>query len=107
VERIDEINGEVEGMLEGWKGVEEGGRSLKDACERFLEERDKVLQLTDDIGTRLEYFRELEYATRNFNHPGESLVLQTDFLYTVERVDICIDYLKSHVCLRTSVFLCP
>jgi hypothetical protein len=39
VERIDEINGEVEGMLEGWKGVEEGGRSLKDACERFLEER--------------------------------------------------------------------
>jgi hypothetical protein len=39
VERIDEINGEVEGMLEGWKGVEEGGRSLKDACERLLEER--------------------------------------------------------------------
>ena len=31
------------------------------------------------------------------NHPGESLVLQTDFLYMVERVHICIDYLKSHV----------
>lgn len=31
------------------------------------------------------------------NHPGESLVLQTDFLYMVERVDICIDYLKAHV----------
>jgi len=53
--------------------------------------------LTDDIGTRLEYFQELEYATRMLNHPGESLVLQTDFLYKVERVDICIDYLKSHV----------
>jgi hypothetical protein len=39
VERIDEVNGEVEGMLEGWRGVEEGGRSLKDACERLLEER--------------------------------------------------------------------
>ena len=39
MEKIDEIDGEVEGMLEGWKGVEEGGRSLQDACERLLEER--------------------------------------------------------------------
>ena len=31
------------------------------------------------------------------NHPGESLVLQTDFLYMVECVDICIDFLKNHV----------
>lgn len=36
------------------------------------------------------------------NHPGESLVLQTDFLYMVERVDICIDYLKNHVRLFNS-----
>ncbi|KAJ6608410.1 hypothetical protein B0H10DRAFT_2067888 [Mycena sp. CBHHK59/15] len=59
VERIDEVDAEVDGMLEGWRGVEEGGKSLKDACERLLEER-------------------------------------TDFLYMVERVDICIDYLKAH-----------
>jgi hypothetical protein len=39
VERIDEVDAEVGGMLEGWRGVEEGGRSLKDACERLLEER--------------------------------------------------------------------
>ena len=39
MEKIDEVDGEVEGMLEGWRGVEEGGRSLKDACERLLEER--------------------------------------------------------------------
>jgi hypothetical protein len=37
VEKIDEVDGEVEGMLE--RGVVEGGRSLKDACERLLEER--------------------------------------------------------------------
>ena len=34
--KIDEV---VEGMLEGWRDVENGGRSLKDACERLLEER--------------------------------------------------------------------
>lgn len=59
--------------------------------------QDKLLELTDEIDTRLEYFQELEHATRMLNHPGESLVLQTDFLYMVERVDICIEYLKAHV----------
>ena len=53
--------------------------------------------MTDSISTRLEYFQELEHATRMLNHPGESLVLQTDFLYMVERVDVCIDFLKAHV----------
>ncbi|KAK0197162.1 Sec34-like family-domain-containing protein [Armillaria mellea] len=90
IEHVDEIDKEVDGMLEGWRG------SLKDACERLLEERDRLLALTDDIGARLEYFQELEHATRMLNHPGESLVLQADFLYMVERVDICIDYLKTH-----------
>ncbi|GJE92841.1 Sec34 domain-containing protein [Phanerochaete sordida] len=96
VQRIDEIDAEVEGMLQGWRSVEEGGKSLKDACEELLEERDRLLEMTEAIGTRLEYFQELEQATRMLNHPGESLVLQTDFLYMVERVDICIDYLKAH-----------
>ncbi|KAF8867694.1 Sec34-like family-domain-containing protein, partial [Infundibulicybe gibba] len=93
---IDEVDQEVDKMLEGWRGVEEGGKSLKDACERLLEDRDKLLEMTEEIGSRLEYFQELEYATRMLNHPGESLVLQTDFLYMVERVDICIDFLKTH-----------
>ena len=55
------------------------------------------MELQEAIGTSLEYFQELEHATRLLNHPGESLVLQTDFLYMVERVDICIEFLKSHV----------
>ncbi|CAL1706078.1 unnamed protein product [Somion occarium] len=96
VGRIDEVDSELESMLQGWKSVEDGGKSLKDACEQLLEERDKLLQMTEAIGERLEYFQELEHATRMLNHPGESLVLQTDFLYMVERVDICIDYLKAH-----------
>jgi hypothetical protein len=65
--------------------------------------QDKLLDLTDEIDTRLEYFQELEHATRMLNHPGESLVLQTDFLYMVERVDICIEYLKAHVRSFTSL----
>ena len=55
------------------------------------------MELTDDIDAWLEYFQELEHATRMLNHPGGSLVLRTDFLYMVEWVDICIDYLETHV----------
>ncbi|KAI0332278.1 Sec34-domain-containing protein [Cubamyces sp. BRFM 1775] len=96
IQRIDEIDREVEDMLQGWRSVEESGKSLKDACEQLLQERDRLLDMTVAIDERLEYFQELEHATRMLNHPGESLVLQTDFLYMVERVDICIDYLKAH-----------
>jgi len=39
IERIDEVDREVSGLLEGWRSVEEGGKNLKDACERLLEER--------------------------------------------------------------------
>ncbi|KAI0088101.1 Sec34-domain-containing protein [Irpex rosettiformis] len=93
---VDDVEQEVERMLSEWRSVEDSGKNLKDACEHMLEERDKLLAMTDSISTRLEYFQELEHATRMLNHPGESLVLQTDFLYMVERVDVCIDFLKAH-----------
>ncbi|KAG1715625.1 hypothetical protein ID866_1549 [Astraeus odoratus] len=95
LERVDEVEREVDGMLEGWKSVEQSGRNIKDACERLLQERVKLIPPLV-AHSRLEYFQELEHATRMLNHPGESLVLQTDFLYMVERVDICIEYLKAH-----------
>ncbi|KAI0292705.1 Sec34-like family-domain-containing protein [Multifurca ochricompacta] len=96
VGRIDQVDAEVAGMLDGWTSVEEGGKSLQDASQKLLDERDRLVDLQGAIGTTLEYFQELEHATRLLNHPGESLVLQTDFLYMVERVDICIEFLKSH-----------
>jgi conserved oligomeric Golgi complex subunit 3 len=59
----------------------------------------------------LEYFKELEQATRMLNRPGESLIFEADFLYMVERVDICIDFLRGHVkivlSLRGSLVLIP
>lgn len=55
------------------------------------------MDMGEAIGQHLQYFQELESATRMLNHPGESLVLQVDFLYMVERVDLCIEYFKQHV----------
>ena len=39
LERLHEVEQGVDSMLEEWRGVEEGGRSLKGACERLLEDR--------------------------------------------------------------------
>lgn len=109
---VDEVQDEVQSMLTQWRAVEEGGRALKDACERLLEERvrvaccaeplltnvqDRFLITSEAIAERLEYFSELEQAMRMLNHPGESLVLQDDFLLMVERVDVCLEYMKAHV----------
>jgi hypothetical protein len=59
----------------------------------------------EDVGSHLEYFQELEHATRMLNHPGESLIFQADFHYMVERVDICIEFLKGHVCFSKLNFV--
>ncbi|KAH9953776.1 Sec34-like family-domain-containing protein [Lactifluus volemus] len=120
VGHIDQVDTEVANMLDKWKSMEEGGKSLQDASQKLLDERVRIASLThislgrveeldgcvvflqDRLGaangyrTTLEYFQELEHAMRLLNHPGESLVLQIDFLYMVERVDICIEFLKLH-----------
>ncbi|KAG8953489.1 Golgi transport complex subunit 3 [Tulasnella sp. 424] len=96
IDQANEVDEDVSRMMQDWTGVEEGGQSLQGACERMLEERDRLIRVTDEIEERLEYFQELEYATRMLNHPGDGLVLQEDFLFMVERVDVCIEYLESH-----------
>lgn len=39
LQNIDEIETEVDRMLAEWRSVEEGGKNLKDACQKLLEER--------------------------------------------------------------------
>jgi hypothetical protein len=93
----DIVQGELARMLALWQTVEAGGASLEGACERLLAERARLGDITDEIGERLEYFAELERATRVLNTPGEALVLQDDFLYMVDRIDACIAFLRAHV----------
>lgn len=44
------------------------------------------------IGQRLDSLQELEYPRRMLDHPEDSLVLQIDFLYVIERVNVCINF---------------
>ena len=83
-------------MLADWRSVEEGGRSLQDACARLMGEREELVRAEEEIAGRMEVFAQLEDATRMLNAPGESLVMRGDFLDMVERVDACIGFLRDH-----------
>jgi hypothetical protein len=39
VSRIEQVDAEVAGMMDAWKSVEEGGKSLQDASQKLLDER--------------------------------------------------------------------
>ena len=49
IQRIDEVDTAVDGMMDEWKLVEEGGKSLKGACEQLLEERVRMGKLLHRI----------------------------------------------------------
>ncbi|EIM80940.1 uncharacterized protein STEHIDRAFT_161956 [Stereum hirsutum FP-91666 SS1] len=67
-------------------------RIAQEACHGLLEERERFVERQDMIGQRLDSLQELEYPRRMLDHPEDSLVLQTDFLYVIERVNVCINF---------------
>ncbi|THV06633.1 hypothetical protein K435DRAFT_743062 [Dendrothele bispora CBS 962.96] len=94
------LSGSKGGMIDEWEAVEESGRRVEEMAQNLLQERDALLSLSNALATRLEFFTELEHATRMLNRPGtllgENLGLQSDFLDMVERVDVCIGFLEGH-----------
>ncbi|GAA5941713.1 hypothetical protein JCM1841_005161 [Sporobolomyces salmonicolor] len=96
LEGLDESRGLLSEMEANYRYVEENSRALQLACETMLDEQKHLLEVTEAIGARLEYFRELEGATKMLNLPGEDLVLQEDFLNMIDRLDVCLDYLKAN-----------
>ncbi|KAK4047521.1 Golgi transport complex subunit 3 [Microbotryomycetes sp. JL221] len=96
LEQLDDARALLSEMEANFRFVEDNSRALQLACENMLDEQKHLIEVTEAIGARLEYFRELETATRMLNLPGEELVLQEDFLNLLDRLDACLDYLKSN-----------
>ncbi|KAL8277753.1 hypothetical protein RQP46_009875 [Phenoliferia psychrophenolica] len=94
LEQLDDSRGLLSEMEANYRFVEDNSRALQLACENMLDEQKHLVEVTEAIGARLEYFRELEHATRMLNLPGEALVLQDDFLNMLDRLDLALEYLK-------------
>lgn len=95
--QLDDARGLISVMEANYRFVEDNSRALQQACETMLDEQKHLIEVTEAIGARLGYFRELEGATKMLNLPGESLVLQDDFLNMLDRLDVCLEYLKANV----------
>uniref|UniRef100_A0A2P2K571 Conserved oligomeric Golgi complex subunit 3 n=1 Tax=Rhizophora mucronata TaxID=61149 RepID=A0A2P2K571_RHIMU len=77
------------------QAVETKTKTLHDACDRLLVEKQRLVEFADAIGTRLHYFDELENIATNFYssnlNPGNE-----KFLPLLKKLDECIAYVESN-----------
>ncbi|CAN6699047.1 unnamed protein product [Malus baccata var. baccata] len=70
-------------------------RTLHDACDRLLIEKQRLIEFSEALRSKLNYFDELENITTNFYSPNMN-VLHENFLPLLKRLDECISYVESN-----------
>uniref|UniRef100_M1CJI3 Conserved oligomeric Golgi complex subunit 3 n=1 Tax=Solanum tuberosum TaxID=4113 RepID=M1CJI3_SOLTU len=70
-------------------------RTLHDACDRLLLEKQKLIEFAESLHNKLNYFDELENVATTFYSPSMS-VGSTNFLPLLKRLDECISYVESN-----------
>ncbi|CAN4084829.1 unnamed protein product [Withania somnifera] len=70
-------------------------RTLHDACDRLLLEKQKLIEFAESLQNKLNYFDELENVATTFYSPSMS-VGSTNFLPLLKRLDECISYVESN-----------
>ncbi|KAI9246933.1 Sec34-like family-domain-containing protein [Phascolomyces articulosus] len=80
--------------------VEKRTRSLQTACEKLLNEQERLIKLADALAERLAYFNQLEPIAKLFNSPGDDVCLHPDFVPMLQKLDECIEYMQQHLKYR-------
>ncbi|KAJ8655596.1 hypothetical protein O0I10_008684 [Lichtheimia ornata] len=80
--------------------VEMRTRSLQSACEKLLNEQERLTRLADALAERLTYFNQLEPIAKLFNSPGEDVCLHPEFVPMLQKLDECIQYMQQHLKYR-------
>ncbi|KAI9489876.1 Sec34-like family-domain-containing protein [Zychaea mexicana] len=80
--------------------VEKRTRSLQTACEKLLNEQERLVKLADALAERLAYFNQLEAIAKLFNSPGDDVCLHPDFVPMLQKLDECIEYMQQHLKYR-------
>ncbi|WOK92079.1 conserved oligomeric Golgi complex subunit 3 [Canna indica] len=70
-------------------------RTLHDACDRLLIEKQRLIEFADALRSKLSYFDELENVSTNFYSPNMS-ISSAEFLPLLKRLDECISYVESN-----------
>ncbi|PSS24690.1 Conserved oligomeric Golgi complex subunit 3 like [Actinidia chinensis var. chinensis] len=70
-------------------------RTLHDACDRLLMEKQRLIEFAEALRSKLNYFDELENVATNFHSPNMN-VANGNFLPLLKRLDECIAYVESN-----------
>ncbi|CAN1761343.1 Conserved oligomeric Golgi complex subunit 3 [Linum perenne] len=70
-------------------------KTLHDACDRLLVEKQRLIEFADALRSKLSYFEELENISTNFYAPNMN-VGNGNFLPLLKRLDECIAYVESN-----------
>ncbi|CAN7064586.1 unnamed protein product [Brassica oleracea var. botrytis] len=70
-------------------------KTLHDACDRLLMEKQKLMEFAEALRSKLNYFDELENISSNFYSPNMN-VSNSNFLPLLKRLDECISYILSN-----------
>lgn len=70
-------------------------KTLHDACDRLLIEKQRLIEFADALRSKLNYFDELENIATNF-HSQNMNVGNENFLPLLKRLDECISYVESN-----------
>ncbi|XP_057537707.1 conserved oligomeric Golgi complex subunit 3 [Amaranthus tricolor] len=77
------------------QAVETKTKTLHDACDRLLVEKQRLIEFADALRSKLSYFDELENISTSFYSPSMNVANQ-DFLPLLKRLDDCISYVESN-----------
>ncbi|KAK4755603.1 hypothetical protein SAY87_009360 [Trapa incisa] len=70
-------------------------KTLHDACDRMLIEKQRFIEFAEALRSKLNYFDELENIASNFHAPSMN-VGNENFLPLLKRLDECISYVESN-----------
>eukprot|EP00850_Spirogloea_muscicola_P001883 SM000007S20843 [mRNA] locus=s7:535084:547309:+ [translate_table: standard] len=102
LETCDTILSQVDNTLELFnelqqqhKAVAVKTKTLHDACERLVLEKERLLEFADALRSKLNYFDELEKIAAQF-HSASMTVGSGHFLPLLKRLDECISYVGNN-----------
>ncbi|KAJ0981003.1 hypothetical protein J5N97_009258 [Dioscorea zingiberensis] len=70
-------------------------KTLHDACDRLLLEKQRLIEFADALRSKLNYFDELENISGSFYSPNMNIASE-QFFPLLKRLDDCISYVESN-----------
>lgn len=97
---------DLSSLSESFKSVETQTSNFEKQCEGLLSAQERDTKLANGIQNNLHYYDFLDPASRRLNAPGAgNTVRDEEFSDMLRRLDICLDYMETHVSSATSHIL--